>query len=116
MVAAGEFSRTELNGSDGNDHDSVGAGALIMGPPGWGLGNRVVGYTGPNHTSRAINPKTGAPDPNGVMITSGHMQDALRTYLGAQPTNPTQGLGVPANEKLDLFNPAMSTGHPTLPA
>ena len=116
VVAAGEFSRTELNGSNGNDHDSVGAGCLIMGPPGWGLGNRVVGYTGPNHTSRAINPKTGAPDPNGVMITSAHMQDALRTYLGATPTNPTQGLGVPANEKLDLFNPAMSTGYPTLPA
>ncbi len=116
VVVAGEFSRTELNGSVGNDHKSVGAGALIMLPPGSGLGNRVVGYTGPIHTSRAINPKTGAPDPNGVMITPAHMHEALRTYLGIQPTNPMLGLGVPANEKLDLFNAAMSTGYPSLTA
>ena len=116
VVAAGEFSRTELNGSNGNDHDGVGAGALIMLPPGTGLGNRVVGCTGPNHTSRAINPKTGAPDPNGVMITPAHLHDAVRTYLGIQPTNPMLGLGVPANEKLDLFNPSMSTGYPLLTA
>ena len=114
VVIAGEFSRTELNGSNGNDHKSVGAGALIMLPPGSGLGNRVVGYTGPMHTSRAINAKTGAPDPNGVMITPAHLHDALRTYLGIQPTNPMLGLGVPANEKLDLFNPSMTTGYPTL--
>ncbi len=116
MVVAGEFSRTELNGSNGNDHKGVGAGALIMLPPGTGLGNRCVGYTGPNHTSRAINPKTGAPDPNGVMLTPAHLHEALRTYLGIQPTNPMLGLGVPANEKIDLFNPAMSTGYPTLTA
>ena len=116
VVAAGEFSRTELNGSNGNDHKGVGSGALIMLPPGSGLGNRAVGYTGPNHTSRAINPKTGAPDPNGVMITPAHMHTALRDYLGVQPTNPMLGLGVPANEKLDLFNASMSTGYPSLTA
>jgi len=114
VVVAGEFSRTELNGSNGNDHKGVGSGALIMLPPGSGLGNRVVGYTGPMHTSRAINPKTGAPDPNGVMITPAHMHEALRTYLGIQPTNPMLGMGVPANEKLDLFNASMSTGYPSL--
>ena len=64
------------------------------------------------HTSRAINPKTGAPDPNGVMITPAHMHDALRTYLGIQPTNPMLGLGVPANEKLDLFNASYVNGVP----
>ena len=116
VVVAGEFSRTALNGSVGNDHANVGSGALIMLPPGTGLGNRVVGYTGPGHTSRPINPKTGAPDPNGVMLIPAHYHEALRTYLGIQPTDPTQGLGVPANEKLELFNPAMSTGHPTLTA
>ena len=91
VVAAGEFSRTELNGSNGNDHDSVGAGALIMGPPGWGLGNRVVGYTGPNHTSRAINPKTGAPDPNGEMITPAHFR--MRSAPISPPNQPTPRRG-----------------------
>lgn len=116
VVVAAEFSRTALNGTDGNDHSGTGSGALIMLPPGSGLGNRVVGFTGAGHASRAINPKTGAPDPNGVMLTPAHWHQALRNHLGVQPTNPTQGLGVPANEQIDLFNPAMSTGHPTLTA
>ena len=47
VVAAGEFSRTELNGSDGNDHESVGAGALIMRPPGSGLGQSRRRLHGP---------------------------------------------------------------------
>lgn len=116
VVVAGEFSRTPLNGSIGNDHRSVGAGALIMLPPGSGLGNRVFGYSGVNHASMAVNPKTGAPDPNGVMLTPAHLHDALRTYLGIQPTNPMLGLGVPANEKIDLFNAANHTGYPSLTA
>ena len=66
------------------------------------------------HASRAINAKTGAPDPNGVMLTPAHYHDALRDYLGVQTTNPTLGLGVPASEKLSLFSKTMSTGYPDL--
>ena len=116
VVVAGEFSRTALNGSNGCDHQNFGAGCLIMGPPGWGLGNRVVGYSATMqlHASRAINPKTGAPDPAGVMLKPAHYHEALRDYLGVQPTNPALGLGVPASEKLNLFSASMSTGYPDL--
>jgi hypothetical protein len=114
VVAGGEFSRTELNGGNGNDHKNVGAGCMIIGPAGWGMGNRTVGATGPRHSSVAINPKTGAVDPNGVMLTPAHVHDALQTYLGSGPTNTALALGVPAAQKLDLFNPNVRTGYPLL--
>ena len=118
VLVAGEFSRTPLNGSNGHDHQNFGAGALLMLPPGSGLGNRVVGYSATMnlHQSRTINPKTGAPDPNGIVIKPAHYHDALRDFLGVQPTNPALGLGVPASEKLNLFSTTMSTGYPELPA
>ncbi len=116
VVAGGEFSRTELNGSNGDDHDNVGAFSLIMGPQGWGMGNRVVGCTGPMHSAVAINPKTGAVDPAGVMLTPAHVHQQLQEFLGSQPTNPMLGLGVPAAERLDLFNPNVRTGYPFLTA
>jgi Protein of unknown function (DUF1501) len=116
VVAGGEFSRTELNGSNGDDHDNVGAFSMIMGPVGWGMGNRVVGCTGPMHSAVAINPKTGAVDPNGVMLTPAHVHQQLQEYLGAQPTNPMLGLGVPANERISLFDTNMRTGYPFLTA
>ena len=116
VVVAGEFSRTPLNGSNGHDHQNFGAGALVMLPPGSGLGNRVVGYSATMnlHQSRTINPKTGAPDPNGIVLKPAHYHDALRDFLGVQPTNPALGLGVPASEKINLFSTTMSTGYPEL--
>jgi hypothetical protein len=114
VVAAGEFSRTELNGGNGNDHKNVGAGCMIIGPAGWGMGNRVVGATGPRHSSVAINPKTGALDPNGVMLTPAHVHQALQDYLGSGPTNTALDLGVPAAQRLDLFNQNVRTGYPLL--
>ena len=116
VVASGEFSRSPINGGGGNDHEPQGAGALIMGPAGWGKGNRVVGASGLMHSAVAINAKTGAVDPNGVRITSGHIHQALQEFLGIGPTNPALGLGIPVAERLDLFNPNMKTGHPFLTA
>jgi hypothetical protein len=116
VVAGGEFSRTELNGGNGNDHKNVGAGCMIIGPAGWGLGNRTVGATGPMHSAVAINPKTGAVDPNGVMLNPAHVHRALQDYLGSGPTNTQLDLGVPAAQRLDLFNPAVETGYPFLTA
>ena len=107
VVAGGEFSRTELNGGNGNDHKNVGAGCMIIGPAGWGLGNRIVGATGPMHSAVAINPKTGAVDPNGVMLNPAHVHRALQDYLGSGPTNTQLALGVPAAQRLDLFNPTV---------
>lgn len=114
VIFNGEFSRSPLNGSNGDDHENRGAGSLIIGPAGWGLGNRVVGCTGPMHSSVAINPKTGAVDPQGVMLTVGHIHQALQQFLGVGPTNPNLGLGIPAAERLDLFNTSCDTGYPFL--
>ena len=114
VVAAGEFSRTELNGGNGNDHKNVGAGCMIMGPAGWGLGNRTVGATGPMHSAVAINPKTGAVDPAGVMLNPGHVHTALQEFLGAGPTNTQLALGIPASDRISLFDPNMRTGYPLL--
>lgn len=115
MVGA-EFGRTLLNGSGGKDHNNVGGTYMIMGPQGWGLGNRTVGYTGARHEERTINPTTGAPDPNGIVLRPHLVHDAIRDYLGIQPTNPMLSLGVPAAEKIKLFDASMRTGHPSLPA
>ncbi len=104
VVVNGEFSRSPLNGSNGDDHEPQGAGALIIGPAGWGKGNRVVGASGPMHSALAINPKTGAVDPQGVRLTVGHMHQALQEYLGVGPTNPALGLGIPVAERLSLFD------------
>jgi len=113
MVGA-EFGRTLLNGSGGKDHNNVGGTYMIMGPPGWALGNRTVGYTGPRHEQRTINPTTGAPDPNGIVLRPSHVHTAIHEYLGIAPANPMLSLGVPAAEKIKLFDASMRTGHPSL--
>ena len=115
VVVGAEFGRTLLNGSMGKDHNNVGGAYVIMLPPGTGLGDRVVGYTGPRHEQRTINPTTGAPDPNGIVINNKHVHIAVHEYLGLTSTAPG-GLGVPAAEKLKLFSPTCHTGHPSLPA
>ena len=87
---------------------------MIIGPAGWGLGNRVVGATGPGHSSVAINPKTGAVDPAGVMLNPGHIHQALQDYLGIGPANTALSLGIPAAQKISLFDANMYTGYPLL--
>lgn len=116
VVVSAEFGRTLLNGSGGKDHNNVGGSYTIILPPGTGLGNRTVGYTGPRHEQRSINPTTGAPDPNGIVLNPRHVHQAVREYLGILPSNPAAGLGVPAAEQLKLFSATMETGHPSLPA
>ena len=113
VVVGSEFGRTNLNGAMGKDHYNGGGSAVILLPPGTGLGDRTVGYTGPRHEIRTINPTTGAPDPNGVQITYNMFHSAVHKYLGIQSTAPG-GLGVPANQELKLFSPTCHTGHPNL--
>ncbi|MEP6608170.1 MAG: DUF1501 domain-containing protein [Burkholderiaceae bacterium] len=114
VVVGSEFGRTLLNNSGGKDHNNVGGSYLIMLPPGSGLANRTVGYTGPRHEQRTINPTTGAPDPNGIMLNPSHVHDAIYDYLGIQPTNQMLAMGIPAAEKIKLFSSSMVTGHPNL--
>ncbi len=68
------------------------------------------------HSALAINPKTGAVDPNGVRLTASHMHQALQDYLGIGPTNPALGFGVPMAERISLFDPNAKTGYPSLTA
>jgi hypothetical protein len=116
VVVSAEFGRTVLNGSGGKDHNNVGGSYTIILPPGTGLGNRTVGYTGGRHEQRTINPTTGAPDPNGIVLRPAIVHQAIREYLGILPSNPASGLGVPMAEQIKLFSPTMETGHPSLPA
>ncbi|HVE88289.1 MAG TPA: DUF1501 domain-containing protein [Burkholderiaceae bacterium] len=115
VMVGSEFGRSQLNPT-GKDHNNVGGTYLFMLPPGSGLGNRTVGYSGPRHEARTINPKTGAPDPAGVMLRPHHVHDAVRDYLGINLPTPNAAMGVMPAEKLNLFNASMITGHPSLPA
>ncbi len=112
IVVRSEFGRTPINNGLGKDHDNKGGTYLIVLPPGSGLGNRVVGATGMRSRNMTFNPTTGAVDPNGVMFRPRHVHEAIRTRLGIQVSNPAQSLGVPAAERIDLFNPNMRTGYP----
>ena len=109
-----EFSRTPLiNGGTGKDHYNVGGQVFLEANPAWG--NRVFGATGPRHEQLKINPATGAVDPvNGKIMAPRHIHMALRNYLGFNTTDPRFDLKVPADEKFDLFNPALNTGYPNL--
>lgn len=107
-----EFGRTVLNNGNGKDHWAAGGTMVLMeAAPAWG--NRVVGATGPRHQSVMINPSSGAVVASGgVVIKPAHVHDALRQYLGIQTTDPRFNLKVPANERIDFFNPSVSTGYP----
>ncbi len=114
MLIRSEFGRTVLNGGNGKDHYNPGGTMVLMFPPGTNLGNRVVGATGPRHQSVRVNATTGALDPNGIVLTPRHVHQALREHLGIQTTDPRFNLGVPANERIALFNPSMRTNYPNL--
>ena len=108
-----EFGRTPLNTQNGKDHWSIGSQILMEANPTWG--NRVLGASGPRHQQVKINPATGAVDPiNGITIKPRQIHLAMRKYLGITTTDPRFDLKVPANEVIDIFNPALETGYPNL--
>lgn len=109
-----EFGRTALNNQMGKDHWSVGSSIIMEANAAWA--NRVFGASGPRHERQRINPTTGAVVADaaapGVTITPRHVHDAMRRYLGIETTDPRYDLKVPAAERIELFNPAASTGYP----
>jgi hypothetical protein len=107
-----EFGRTALNNNNGKDHWSVGSQIIMEANAPWA--NRVVGASGPRHERLMLNPATGAVVPSGgVTITPRHVHDAMRRYLNIQTTDPRFDLKVPVAERIDLFNPSVSTNYPT---
>jgi uncharacterized protein (DUF1501 family) len=108
-----EFGRTALNSGNGKDHHEVGTQILMEANAPWG--NRVFGASGPKHQQLKISPTTAKEDPAaGYVIKPRHIHAALRKYLGVETTDPRFNLKVPAAENFDFFNPALSTGYPTL--
>lgn len=108
-----EFGRTPLNNGNGKDHWAIGTQILMEANPAWG--NRVFGASGPKHEQRMINVATGAVDPAaGKVIRPRHVHAALRKYLGFETTDPKFNLKTLPDEGFDFFNPAVSTGYPSL--
>lgn len=111
-----DFGRTTMNNGNGNDHWAAGGTNVLMQKNAPWAG-RVVGATGPRFQPLAINVATGAVAAAAAGVTTirpRHVHAALRTYLNINTTDPKFDLKVPATEMFDFFNPAMSTGYPSL--
>ena len=80
VLIGSDFGRTPgYNDGNGKDHWSV-SSFMAMGP---GIvGNRVVGASTASHKPLTVNPETLALDENGIRITPGHINTALRALAG----------------------------------
>jgi hypothetical protein len=80
VLIGSDFGRTpSYNDGNGKDHWSV-SSFMAMGA---GIaGNRVVGASTPYHKPLTVNPETLALDENGIRITPGHINAALRALAG----------------------------------
>lgn len=109
-----DFGRTPMNNGNGTDHWGPG-GTMVLMERNAPWAGRAFGATGPRYQPVRINVATGAVDPvAGAAINPRHVHAALRNYLGINTTDPRFNLRVPANEMFDFFNPAASTGYPSM--
>lgn len=118
MLVGSDFGRTNhFNGDSGKDHWSIGSNIIIGPGPGNTInvggiaksvvGGRVFGATSPDQRSLKVNPNTGVPDPNGVVLTPAHIHQAFRRFAGIDglPTvlQPQFSLDVNPGEEINLF-------------
>lgn len=84
VVIGSDFGRgPRYNDAGGKDHSPTTA-LMVLGP---GIrGGRVVGATDAGGLPRAIDPSTLTLDPDGVVLTPGHLHAALRAHLGVEGT------------------------------
>jgi len=106
ICVGSDFGRTPgYNGGNGKDHWSI-TSMMIMGYLNGQkiLGNRTIGLTDPRHNPININPATLEEDDiNGIRITPGHVQRAIRKAAGID-TNPISAqFPVDVAEDLPLF-------------
>ena len=65
-------------------------------------GNRVIGASDGGHVPFTVNPQSLELDPDGIRITPGHVQRALRKLSGVYATEVDQMFPLPV-EDLPLF-------------
>jgi uncharacterized protein (DUF1501 family) len=110
-----DFGRTLLTNNDGKDHYRIGSEIIMEADAPWA--NRVVGASGPLHQQARINRRTGqlttSADPDAIVLTPTHVHDALRRYMNLS-ADARFDLQVPDRERIDLFNPSIATGYPTM--
>jgi len=108
MVIASDFGRTNMyNDGNGKDHWNTSSFMIIKRNAEWG--NRTVGYSDNLHFAKGIHPKTLQPDDGGVILTPGHVHQALRTELGLQSYASRLGLTLRDVEDVAIFDSAKRT-------
>ena len=81
MVIGSDFGRTNFyNEGNGKDHWPIGSYMIIEKDAPWG--NRVVGLTDELHFATPIDPQSLKASSRGLVMTPGHINQALREYLG----------------------------------
>ncbi len=100
VVVSSDFGRTPwYNDGNGKDHWSI-TSYMLMGA---GIqGNRVIGASDGGHVPFTVNPQSLELDPDGIRITPGHVQRALRKLSGVYATEVDQMFPLPV-EDLPLF-------------
>jgi len=105
LVVGSDFGRTPgYNDGNGKDHWSVTSMMMMGSINGTKItGNRVLGTTDEGHNPITLDPSSMQPDPNGIRITPGHIQRAIRKAAGID-TNPiVANYPVEAAEDMPIF-------------
>ena len=103
MVIGSDFGRTNFyNEGNGKDHWPIGSYMIIEKGAPWG--DRTVGVTDALHFAQRLDPKTLRESSRGIALTPGHVNQALRHYLGLGEFS--ESIGHPLKEEsLPLFDP-----------
>lgn len=105
IMVGSDFGRTpRYNEGNGKDHWSVTSMMMMGSINGVKIpGNRVIGTTDEGHNPITLNPATLEPDPNGIRITPGHIQRAIRKAAGISDNPIVANYPVEAAEDLPIF-------------
>jgi len=105
ICVGSDFGRTNgYNAGNGKDHWSI-TSMLVMGAiNGQKIqGNRVIGLTDATQSPITLNGQTWAADPNGIRITPGHIQRAIRKAAGIDMNPIMANYPVTVTEDLPIF-------------
>jgi hypothetical protein len=101
IIVGSDFGRTPgYNDGNGKDHWSTTSMMFMGGPV---PGNRVVGASDERHRMLALNPSTLAPDTNGVRITPGIINLALRDKTGIRDSEVAREFPSTVLDEMKIF-------------